>query len=127
MTKECEKLDKRYSRVTEIESSLAARKRVLRTFREFADSLHSAKDESERIKEEIRILEKERDDLLAGMLADFQMLDDPRLFQIMKLRYIDRMAWADIGSEVGYHEKHVLRLRKKALSMIAQKTLLDVT
>lgn len=70
-----------------------------------------------KLKEKISTTQKEMEEIEKLI----ELVEDPMLQLILRLRYIDNNKWADIAEKVHYCTDHCVRKRDKALAIIVDK------
>ena len=68
------------------------------------ERIHTLKAKSETIKREI--------------LAEIDRLDDVRYTDVLELFFIDCLTFEEIAEELGYNERHIVRLYTEALDVL---------
>ena len=108
-------LNKQYMAYGVLSRKIDSSHNAARSFEECSEAQEQAEAAYRRIKE----LESRRAGLLEGMMKDFDLLEDGRLYQVLVLRYVECLPWNEIAMRMKYAESHVKRLRNTALKEIA--------
>lgn len=59
--------------------------------------------------------------LRAKQAEDFFLLNDSRMIDVLRMRYVEDQPWADIADEINYSMSHTKELRNRALKIISEK------
>lgn len=68
--------------------------------------------------ERIQSLKAKSDTLKREILAEIDRLDDVRYTDVLELFFIDCLTFEEIAEELGYNERHIVRLYTKALDVL---------
>lgn len=83
------------------------------------EDLISDKDDLE---ERIKKLKAKSRTLKKAVYDEIDSLEDPRYCEILEAHFIDGLSFGDIGEELGYTERHVIKLYSEAIRLLSLST-----
>lgn len=116
-------LDRRYSCFQSIGRSIKSKKDAVDVYGKLVEQASTVQMHVDGFMDEIARMEKEKDALLMEMLSDFLLVDEERLYMVLKKHYILGTSWADMSELTGYTVRHLKRLKFEALEKIAEEKL----
>ncbi len=111
-------MHEKYSRYLNINREIDSKRYAIDTYTQLSDKIKSADDKVNLLEREIEALKNEQSDLLEVMLADFQLVGNTNMYQLLVYLYVDGLSWDQISEKTGYVSKYLMQLRNKGLLKI---------
>ena len=71
------------------------------------------------LEDRIKRLKAKRRDLKIAVCTEIDSLEDPRYCEILEAYFIDGLSFGDIAEELGYTERHVVKLYSEAITFLS--------